>query len=173
VSRPLVTRAFDRWPLIGTCLESAVVDGGVSLVASPPMDDRARTFDVNDRTYAAWNAHDPDAVAAVFAEDAVMREIGGSGELRGRAAVRERAAALLTAFPDLRLERLELIIDGERHADRWVLSGTHRGPLLGLAPTGRHVRIEGATFSRLGADGLVIEDVHFVDIAGLLSQLSG
>jgi len=137
------------------------------------MDYRSRTIEVNDRTYAAWNAHDADAVAAVFAEDAIVREIGGAGETRGRAAVRERAAVLLTAFPDLRLERLALVIDGERHADRWVLTGTHRGPLLGLEPTGRSVRIEGATFTRLGADGLVVEDIHFTDVADLIAQLSG
>jgi steroid delta-isomerase-like uncharacterized protein len=137
------------------------------------MDDhRRRTLEVNDATYAAWNAHDADAVAAVFAEDAVVREIGGAGESRGRAAVRERATALLTAFPDLRLERVELIIDGERHADRWVLTGTHNGPLFGFAPTGKRVRVEGATFTRLGADGLVIEDVHLSDVAGLMAQLS-
>jgi steroid delta-isomerase-like uncharacterized protein len=135
-------------------------------------DHRRQTMAVNDATYAAWNAHDPDAVAAVFAEDAVVREVGGAGESRGRAAVRARAAALFEAFPDLRLERVELIIDGDRHADRWVLTGTHRGPLFGFEPTGRQVRIEGATFTRLGPDGLVIEDVHMSDVAGLLAQLS-
>ena len=134
-------------------------------------DVRARTLEVNDRTYAAWNAHDADAVAAVFAEDAVVREVGSPQEARGRAAVRARAAALLTAFPDFHLERLELVIDGARHADRWVMTATHRGELFGLPPTGRRVRIEGATFTRLGPDGLVVEDVHFTDLAGLLAQL--
>jgi steroid delta-isomerase-like uncharacterized protein len=137
------------------------------------IDYRARTLEVNDATYAAWNAHDPDAVAAVFAPDAVVREIGGAGEVRGREAIRERAAALLTAFPDFHLERLDLVIDGERHADRWVFTGTHRGLLFGLAATGRRVRVEGATFTRLGPDGLVVEDFHFSDLAGLLAQLSG
>jgi steroid delta-isomerase-like uncharacterized protein len=134
-------------------------------------DERATTLDVNDRTYAAWNAGDPDAVAAVFAEDAVVREVGNPVEARGRAAIRERAAALLAAFPDFHLERMALVIDGPCHADRWVMSGTHRGPLFGMAPTGRAVRIEGATFTRLGPDGLVVEDVHFTDLAGLLRQL--
>ena len=134
-------------------------------------DVRARTLEVNDRTYAAWNAHDADAVAAVFAEDAVVREVGSPQEARGRAAVRARAAALLTAFPDFHLERLELVIDGARHADRWVMTAPHRGELFGLPPTGRRVRIEGTTFTRLGADGLVVEDVHFTDLAGLLAQL--
>jgi steroid delta-isomerase-like uncharacterized protein len=136
-------------------------------------DHRRQALDVNDRTYAAWNAHDPDAVAAVFAENAIVRENGGAGEIRGRAAIRERAAMLLAAFPDFRLERLQLIIDGNHHADRWVLTGTHRGPLFGLAPTGRSVRVMGATFTRMGADGLVVEDVHFADFAGLMAQLTG
>lgn len=135
-------------------------------------DHRARTLAVNDGTYAAWNAHDADAVAAVFAEDAVLREVGGL-EFHGRAAIRDRAAMLLGAFPDLRLERLELVIDGERHADRWLMTGTHRGDLFGMPPSGRSVRLLGATFSRLGAGGLVVEDIHFTDMAGLLAQLSG
>jgi ketosteroid isomerase-like protein len=35
---------------------------------------RAATLAVNAATYVAWNSHDADAVAAVFAEDAVLRE---------------------------------------------------------------------------------------------------
>jgi len=134
---------------------------------------RARTLDVNDRTYAAWNAHDPDAVAAVFSTDAELFEAGRPEPFRGRAAIRERARALLLAFPDLTLERIELVIDDERHADRWVMTGTHRGELFGLAPTGRRVRVEGVTFSHLGADGLVVRDVHFSDTLTLMAQLGG
>jgi uncharacterized protein (TIGR02246 family) len=88
------------------------------------LDFRSRTLEVNDATYAAWKTHDADAVSAVFAEDAVIREVGGAGESRGRAAIRDRAAALMAAFPDMHLERVELVIDGDRHADRWVLTGT-------------------------------------------------
>lgn len=132
---------------------------------------RAATLAVNDATYAAWNARDPDAVAAVFAEDAVLREAGREGAIHGRAAIRERAAALLCGFSDFRLERVTLVIDGDAHADRWIMTGTHDGELFGIAPTGRRVRIEGATFTRLGPDGLVTEDVHFIDMAALLAQL--
>jgi len=136
------------------------------------IDYRHATQAVNDATYAAWNAHDPDAVAAVFAEHAVVREIGNPAVAEGRAAVRARAAALMTAFPDFHLERIELVIDSDRHADRWIMTGTHRGELFGIPATGKRVRIEGATFTRLDAEGLVIEDFHFTDLAGLLSQLT-
>ena len=134
-------------------------------------DHRRHTLEVNDGTYAAWNAHDPDAVAAVFAEDAVVREVGNPVEAHGRAAIRARAAALLAAFPDFRLERVALVVDGATDADRWVMTGTHRGELFGIPPTGRQVRVEGATFTRLGPDGLVVEDVHHTDLAGLMRQL--
>ena len=137
------------------------------------LDLQQRTREVNDATYAAWNAHDADAVAAVFAEDAVLREAGSPTVLHGRAAIRDRVIALLTAFPDFHLERVDLLIDGARHADRWIMTGTHRGELFGIPPTGRSVRVEGATFTRMGAHGLVIEDIHFVDTTGLLTQLGG
>jgi steroid delta-isomerase-like uncharacterized protein len=136
------------------------------------VDHRARTLQVNDATYVAWNAHDADAVAAVFAPDAVLREAGQAEPIRGRDAIRARAAALFAAFPDLRLERLELVIDGDRHADRWLMTGTHRGPLFGIPATGRPVRVEGATFTRLADGGLVAEDVHYSDVAGVLAQLA-
>jgi len=132
---------------------------------------REHTVRINDATYAAWNAHDADAVAVIFAEDAVLREAGTGVEVHGRAAIRERAVMLLTAFPDFRLDKLVLLVDGERHADRWVMTGTHRGDFFGMAPTGRSIRIEGATFTTLGDDGLVIEDVHFTDSASLAAQL--
>jgi steroid delta-isomerase-like uncharacterized protein len=135
------------------------------------IDHPARALEVNDATYAAWNAHDPDAVAAVFAEDAVVHD-AGSDELEiGRDVVRERAARLFAAFPDLTLTRVDLVIDGSRHADRWILTGSHEGELLGLAPTGRKVRVEGATFTVMNDGGLVAEDHHYMDLAGLLTQL--
>ena len=135
------------------------------------IDHRARALLVNDATYAAWNAHDPDAVAAVFAEDAVIRNAGSSEVEVGRRAVRERAASLLAAFPDLTLARVDLVVDGSRHADRWILTGTHEGALFGLAPTGRTVHVEGATFTVMNDDGMVAEDHHYFDLAGLLTQL--
>jgi hypothetical protein len=55
-------------------------------------------------------------------------------------------------------------LDCHRHAPgRAVRDGADRP----------QVRVEGATFSRLGVDGLVVEDVHFWDVAGLMAQLTG
>jgi steroid delta-isomerase-like uncharacterized protein len=129
--------------------------------------------EANRATFAAWNAHDPDAVAAVFAADAVIRDVGSRDVLRGRDAIRERAAALLVAFPDFRLEQLDLVVGEDANADRWEATGTQQGPFLGMDPTGNRIRVEGASFSRFDASGLVIEDVNFWDVGALLAQLGG
>ena len=78
---------------------------------------------------------------------------------------------LFRALPDLTLTRQMLLVDGPRHADRWIMEGTHDGELLGIASTGARVQLEGATFTTIDDDGLVIEDVHHVDYATLFRQI--
>lgn len=134
--------------------------------------DRRQIQAVNDATYAAWNAHDPDAVAAVFAPDAELIDAGAPEPVIGREAIRARAADLLAAFGDLRLERVELLIDPPANADRWIVTGTHRGPFMGIPATGRTIHVQGCTFSSFGPDGLVVRDVNFWDVPALLAQLS-
>ena len=130
------------------------------------MPTREQLVAANDATYAAWNAHDPDAVAAVFAVGAELRDAGNPEPVKGRDAIRERAAGLLEQFPDFHLERVQLIVEPPRNADRWIATATH-------AETGRPVRVEGATFTELDDDGLVIRDFNFIDTAALQAQLSG
>ena len=85
----------------------------------------------NRATFDAWNAHDADAVAAVFADDAVIRDVGSpDGPVRGREAIRDRVADLLAAFPDLELRQLDLVVGEDANADRWRFSGTHTGDFV-------------------------------------------
>jgi steroid delta-isomerase-like uncharacterized protein len=133
---------------------------------------RAAIVAANEATYAAWNAHDAAAVAAVFADDAVVID-SGVGEVRGREAIRARVAGMLAAFPDLRLERRSLLVDDGANADEWTLTGTHLGEYSGIAATRRRIVVDGATFSRFGPDGLVVHDINYLDVAGLLNQLAG
>lgn len=110
-------------------------------------------------------------MAAIFAPDAELVDAGNPDPVRGRDAIRQRAVELLGAFGDFGLERLDLLIDPPSNADRWVVSATQVGTFLGIEPTGNRIRVEGATFSRFGDDGLVVRDVNFWDVPGLLAQL--
>ena len=78
----------------------------------------------------------------------------------------------MAAFPDFRLERLVLLIDGFMNSDRWRATGTHSGAaFMGIEPSGRAIDVEGASFSWFDAEGMVIKDIHHWDVPTLLTQL--
>ena len=69
------------------------------------------------RETEAWNAHDADGVAACYAEDAVLTDVGLPDPVRGRAAIRDSVAGYLAAFSDFRAEDVgEPIVSGNRAA---------------------------------------------------------
>src|SRR5438105_13551233 len=89
------------------------------------------------RETEAWNAHDADGVAACYAEDAVLYDVGLPEPVRGRAAIRESVAGYLLAFSDLHADVGEPIVSGNRAAQEGKVTGTNDGALMGIPPTAR------------------------------------
>jgi len=92
------------------------------------------------------------------------------GDHYGPEGVRIGVAELRSAFPDLRVTIEDLLAAGDRVARRFTLRGTHRGPFMGFAATGRAVSAPGLAIDRL-ADGKLAESWVCVDALGLLRQL--
>jgi predicted ester cyclase len=79
---------------------------------------------------------------------------------------------LYAAFPDFEARIEDLLVDATRSeaAVRWTGSGTHRGPYLGAAPTGRRVRFKGIEIVRFDG-GWIVERWGEWDGIDLLAQL--
>jgi steroid delta-isomerase-like uncharacterized protein len=77
---------------------------------------------------------------------------------------------LRDAFPDLRFEVEDLVAEDDRVACAWVLTGTHLGPFLGVAPTGAAVRTTGITIFTIRR-GRWHAATGSWDLAGLLGQI--
>ena len=92
------------------------------------------------------------------------------GDLYGREGVRIDVAEWRTGFPDLRLEVADQVAERDQVASRFVLRGTHDGPFLGVAPTGRPVAVAGISIDRL-AGGRLAESWFSLDAHGLLRQI--
>jgi len=90
--------------------------------------------------------------------------------LHGLDGLRRFHEALWEAFPDARLTVEDLVVEGDRVALRYRLQGTHRGPYLGVAPTGVGFDVEGLTLLRL-ADGRVAEEWHSPTELAILRQI--
>ena len=85
---------------------------------------------------AVWCRGDLSVVDELFAEDFVGRHPGAPDWI-GRRAVKDVVTAVRTGFPDFKEVVEEVIIAGEKVVTRFTASGTHLGPFMGLAPTGK------------------------------------
>ena len=100
-----------------------------------------------------WNLWDDAAVEQVLAADFAFR--GSLGEqTTGRDEWRGYRDRIRRAAPDFHNEVVDLVAAGDRAAARLQYSGTHHGPLLGIAPTGRRFSYSGAAFFAAADDRL-------------------
>lgn len=76
----------------------------------------------------------------------------------------------LTAFPDTKASTEDIFAVGDKVVTRWKISGTHRGELQGIAPTGKEVTITGIIITRV-ENGKAIEEWEAFDQLGLMQQL--
>ncbi len=83
---------------------------------------------------------------------------------------KKRANLYRAAFPDLQFTIEDMTAEGETVTCRWSSRGTHRGPLSGIAPTGKIVNVSGITMNRI-AGGQIVEGWVNWDALGLLQQL--
>jgi steroid delta-isomerase-like uncharacterized protein len=104
----------------------------------------------------------------LLADDVVDRS--GGGESRGRETFKARARAVYAAFADRTVSVDDLVVEGDRIAWRWTLTGTHSGPFLDIQPTGKRVTLRGVNFQRV-RDGAIVEHWTLADLAGLARQL--
>jgi predicted ester cyclase len=88
----------------------------------------------------------------------------------GRERYRASVVAVHTAFPDYREEILWSIAEGDCAVSYTLLTGTHRGPLYGMDPTGRKVEYNAMGALRF-ANGMAVERWGFGDSAAMMQQL--
>ena len=120
---------------------------------------------------AAWNRGDADAILEHVAEDVIWRDVALGMPLHGRDALRAAVQAYMTAFPDLHIEVTSSTLDGPRLAQDLTVTGTHRGELMGFAPTGRWTENYGATVTTFDEDAVMIEGAGYWNPLAMLRQL--
>jgi len=64
----------------------------------------------------------------------------------------------------------EISSSHDRVVTRWIGRGTHRGELMGVAPTGKPIAVEAISIHRI-ADGKIAEEWTVWDALGLLQQV--
>jgi steroid delta-isomerase-like uncharacterized protein len=92
---------------------------------------------------AAWNAHDPAAVARHMADDAIYEDALGR-VLHGRSDIAAFVEEATRASSDFRFEEVSLFTAGSAYANEWIMTGTNDREVQGVPATGRWFRVRGA-----------------------------
>jgi predicted ester cyclase len=128
-----------------------------------------------ERFAATLSAHDLPAFAALFAEDYVNHQVSAAAPPPPADKTQKQAsvaffAARLAGIPDLKVAIEALVVNQDQFAASFVNTGTHSGPLFGIAPTGRALRFSSCDIFRVRG-GQLVEHWGMGDIAGVLAQI--
>ncbi|MGY1697176.1 ester cyclase [Geodermatophilus sp. SYSU D00814] len=92
-------------------------------------------------TFDRLNAHDSSSLRQLYDDETVdhfpQRVCRGADEIAGF------WEETFTGMPDFHVEILALAEHGDDVLVHWRMTGTHRGPLQGIAPTGKPISLEG------------------------------
>ncbi len=130
------------------------------------MDQAATTRQV----FELINAGDIDGFGALVADDFVEHE-----DLPGFPPDRDGVIAFFrmftAAFPDLRMNPDEILVDGDKAVARVTATGTHQGEFMGMPATGRPIDVQVIDIMRYDADGRIAEHWGLFDGLLMMQQL--
>ncbi len=85
--------------------------------------------------------------------------------------LKQVARKLYSAFPDWHVTINDMVIEGDKIAVYWTGRGTHQGKWQGIAPTGRHVSVDGIDIEYL-SEGKIVNEEGVIDMMGMMRQLT-
>jgi steroid delta-isomerase-like uncharacterized protein len=100
-----------------------------------------------------WNHWQLELIPELLAEDFRFRgSIGVTA--RGRNGFADYVGTIRNAFPDFHNHVESMLAEDNRVVARLQYTGTHRGKIFGVAPTGKQISYEGVAFFTIGAHQL-------------------
>lgn len=118
-----------------------------------------------------WNKGDFSSVNGLYAADYAFNNPSVPPDFpKGPQAIVAVVSMYRAACNDLYMSVEELVAEGEKVSWRWVVTGTHTGPLMNIPPSGKSVRITGQVLSRF-ENGKWMEDYINWDTLGFMQQI--
>ena len=118
-----------------------------------------------------WNKRNYAVADEVLAPNYTSHDPAQGDAQRGIERYKQWAAQYHAAIPDLHLTIDDIIADGNKVVWRWEARGTHKGPFMGIAPTGRPVHFSGTTVTHFDKNGKWAEDWSHWNALGLYQQV--
>jgi steroid delta-isomerase-like uncharacterized protein len=129
---------------------------------------------LDQMTDAAMTLHDADAVADLYADDAVLMT-PDAGEVRGHDGIADYWRQFIDGFPDSRWESIGKLEAGDTAVDEGYVIGTNTNPLTlptgeQLPATGKAIKLRGCDIATV-RDGKIAEHRLYFDELDFMRQL--
>jgi steroid delta-isomerase-like uncharacterized protein len=118
-----------------------------------------------------WNDRNLTVIDEIISPDYIHHDPQAADIPAGIDGYRQFVDRYINAFPDLHMTVEDEIVAGDVVAVRWTVTGTHRGQLPGLPPTGKSISLTGMSIARL-RDGKFVESWNNWDALGMMQQLT-
>lgn len=122
-----------------------------------------------------WNAGDAHAVSRYLASRYTIRHDPGDpwdGQTLSIADFCDRLAQSRAPFPDQRFDIRLMAVTGDEVIITWLWRATHQGEVAGFPPTGREIRMSGATVYGFDAQDRLTGHWQVTDRLGVFQQLA-
>lgn len=87
-----------------------------------------------------------------------------------RDGVKQFITMFRSAYPDLRFDIDDLLLEGDKVVIRAMIRGTQKGEFMGIPPTGKQIAVQTIDIVRI-RDGQATEHWGVTDTAAMLTQL--
>lgn len=124
-----------------------------------------------DAYLEAWNSHDGSQVAAFMTEGVTYDDLASGDVYQGRGAVQAYVERTHEFSGDYRFVTVTTQTDGRRYAIEWEMLGTNTGSSGGFPATGKPYRIRGASIGELAADGKIVANRDYWNVAAYLMEV--
>jgi steroid delta-isomerase-like uncharacterized protein len=111
-----------------------------------------------------------EAAEEIYAPNYISHQPAGDEDIRGVEAIKQFAAGMREAFPDLEITIEDQIAEGDKVVTRFRTRGTHQGELWGMPPTGKEVEVTSVSTNRIEG-GKIAEHWTSADRLGMMQQL--
>jgi hypothetical protein len=88
----------------------------------------------------------------------------------GMESLRKVFPAFIKAFPDIKIELQQQVVEGNRVSSHWIFQATHLGDLYGIPPTGKPVRFQNINIIKV-EDGKIVQYNSEVGWLALFMQI--
>src|SRR5699024_7563450 len=116
-----------------------------------------------------WEERNPEKIPELF-EDNYVNHAGSRGSLKGPAGIRKNYDSLIEAFPDVRFDLEDILVEDDKVVVRYVMHGTHEGVFQATPGTGNPVTVPGIGIYKIG-DGKIKESWVVRDSLTLLKNI--